>query len=195
MGLDFTSGSGTLGATRDSFVGLSHANAGTVVLGNLTGPTRALGSTLDVFPGATGIGANSGLIGKIAGSTLKSTVDVASTPPPPSPLNATHVTSPVATDYRQRRWLRQGRYLHVDLRHPLGQRRSPTCPRTGAASASPPPVSPTRTRLRITRPLHQHHLRCHHVRPRHRRPGFRPERTPMALTSAPSGKAWASWPA
>jgi predicted porin len=76
MGLDFTSGTGGLGATRDSFVGLSHANAGTVVLGNLTGPTRALGSALDVFPGATGIGANSGLIGKIAGSTLKSTVNV-----------------------------------------------------------------------------------------------------------------------
>jgi predicted porin len=78
MGLDFTSGSGALAATRDSFVGLSHAGAGTIVLGNLTGPTRALGATLDVFPGATGIGANSGLIGKIAGSTLKSTVNVTS---------------------------------------------------------------------------------------------------------------------
>ena len=71
MGLDFTN-NGTLGATRDSFVGLSHANAGTVVLGNLTGPTRALGSALDVFPGATGIGANSAMLGKIAGNRLTS---------------------------------------------------------------------------------------------------------------------------
>ncbi|QLQ26267.1 MAG: porin [Dechloromonas sp.] len=72
MGLDFTSGNSALTANRDSFVGLSHANAGTVVLGNLTGPTRALGAALDVFPGATGIGANSAMIGKIAGSMLKS---------------------------------------------------------------------------------------------------------------------------
>ena len=70
MGLDFTSGSSALTANRDSFVGLSHANAGTVVLGNLTGPTRALGAALDVFPGATGIGANSAMLGKIAGGTL-----------------------------------------------------------------------------------------------------------------------------
>jgi len=70
MGLDFTSGSSALTANRDSFVGLSHDKAGTVVLGNLTGPTRALGAALDVFPGATGIGANSAMLGKIAGSTL-----------------------------------------------------------------------------------------------------------------------------
>jgi predicted porin len=70
-----TNASGTaVAADRDSFVGLSHAKAGTVVLGNLTGPTRALGAALDVNPGATGIGANSGLIGKIAGSTLKSSI-------------------------------------------------------------------------------------------------------------------------
>ncbi len=68
-------------ADRDSFVGLSHDKAGTIVLGNLTGPTRALGAALDVNPGATGIGANSGLIGKIAGSTLKSSVSVASATP------------------------------------------------------------------------------------------------------------------
>ena len=73
MTVRFDAGTGPT-ADRDSFVGLSHANAGTVVLGNLTGPTRALGAALDVNPGATGIGANSGLIGKIAGSTLKSTV-------------------------------------------------------------------------------------------------------------------------
>jgi predicted porin len=72
MGLDFTSGNSALTANRDSFVGLSHANAGTVVLGNLTGPTRALGAALDVFPGATGIGANSAMLGKIAGNRLVS---------------------------------------------------------------------------------------------------------------------------
>ncbi len=71
--VNFDSGTG-FGGSRDSFVGLSHAKGGTVVLGNLTGPTRALGAALDVNPGATGIGANSGLIGKIAGSTLKSSV-------------------------------------------------------------------------------------------------------------------------
>jgi predicted porin len=72
LGFDFTNGT-SLGGARDSFVGLSHANAGTVVMGNLTGPTRALGATLDVNPGATGIGANSAVLGKIAGSTLKTT--------------------------------------------------------------------------------------------------------------------------
>jgi predicted porin len=43
---------------------------GTVVLGNLTGPTRALGASLDVNAGATGIGANSGIIGKMGGSRI-----------------------------------------------------------------------------------------------------------------------------
>jgi predicted porin len=71
--VNFDSGTG-FGGSRDSFVGISHDKAGTIVLGNLTGPTRALGAALDVNPGATGIGANSGLIGKIAGSTLKSSI-------------------------------------------------------------------------------------------------------------------------
>ena len=73
LGLDFTNGTGPA-AYRDSFVGLSHANAGTVVLGKLTGPTRALGAALDVFPGATGIGANSAMLGKLAGSRLSAPV-------------------------------------------------------------------------------------------------------------------------
>ena len=73
MTVRFDAGTGPT-ADRDSFVGLSHDKAGTIVLGNLTGPTRALGAALDVNPGATGIGANSGVIGKIAGSTLKSGV-------------------------------------------------------------------------------------------------------------------------
>lgn len=68
-------------ANRDSFVGLNHDKAGTIVLGNLTGPTRALGAALDVNPGATGIGVNQGIIGKIAGSTLKSSVSILSATP------------------------------------------------------------------------------------------------------------------
>ncbi len=59
---------GTFGATRDSFVGLS-GGFGTVVAGNLTGPTRALGASLDVFSGATGIGANTALLGKLGNAT------------------------------------------------------------------------------------------------------------------------------
>ena len=64
---------GGLGANRDSYVGLA-GGFGTVVLGNLTGPTRALGAAVDVNAGATGIGANSGLLGKL-GNNLLSTTD------------------------------------------------------------------------------------------------------------------------
>jgi predicted porin len=78
--VNFDSGTG-FGGSRDSFVGVSHDKAGTIVFGNLTGPTRALGAALDVNPGATGIGANSGIIGKIAGSTLKSSIAVTSIDP------------------------------------------------------------------------------------------------------------------
>ncbi len=68
-----TSTSGALGANRDSYVGLA-GGFGTVVLGNLTGPTRALGAALDVNAGATGIGANSALLGKL-GNNLIGTTD------------------------------------------------------------------------------------------------------------------------
>ncbi|MBP8264975.1 MAG: porin [Zoogloea sp.] len=64
---------GALGATRDSFVGVA-GGFGTVVLGNLTGPTRALGGAVDVNVGATGIGANSALLGKL-GNNLVNTTD------------------------------------------------------------------------------------------------------------------------
>ncbi|HQX06902.1 MAG TPA: porin [Zoogloea sp.] len=64
---------GALGASRDSYVGLA-GGFGTVVLGNLTGPTRALGSAVDVNAGATGIGANTALIGKL-GNNLIGTTD------------------------------------------------------------------------------------------------------------------------
>ncbi len=130
IGLDFTTGSGTLAASRDSFVGLSHANAGTVVLGNLTGPTRALGAALDVYPGATGIGANSGLIGKIAGSTLKSSVTV--TGATATGVHRRH--HPWRTD--SQRWATPAARAAPARRSstPAGPTRSPTCRRTGAAS-------------------------------------------------------------
>ncbi|NJD25806.1 MAG: porin [Betaproteobacteria bacterium] len=65
--VNFDATGGTI-AARDSFVGIS-SGFGTVVLGNLTAPTRALGAALDVNAGATGIGANSGIIGKMGGGT------------------------------------------------------------------------------------------------------------------------------
>jgi predicted porin len=69
VGFDNT---GSLGATRDSFVGVA-GGFGTVVLGNLTGPTRALGGAVDVNSGATGIGSNSGILGKLGNNLLGTT--------------------------------------------------------------------------------------------------------------------------
>ncbi|MDD3352616.1 porin [Zoogloea sp.] len=63
---------GTLSTNRDSYVGIKGA-FGTVMLGTMTGPTRALGTTLDINPGATGIGANNSLIGKLGNRALGST--------------------------------------------------------------------------------------------------------------------------
>lgn len=63
---------GALGASRDSYVGLA-GGFGTVVLGNLTGPTRALGGAVDVNAGATGIGANAALLGKLGNNLLGTT--------------------------------------------------------------------------------------------------------------------------
>jgi predicted porin len=94
--VNFDNASGTW-ANRDSFVGLSHDKAGTVVFGNLTGPTRALGAALDVNPGATGIGANSGIIGKIAGSTLKSSVVTGATLSQNATTGAFSVTQTIGT--------------------------------------------------------------------------------------------------
>ena len=62
---NFDSGGG-LDTKRDSFVGLN-GNFGTVLLGNLTGPTRALGTRLDVNTGDT-IGSNTALLGKLGGA-------------------------------------------------------------------------------------------------------------------------------
>ena len=62
--IDDGGGSSTNGfATRDSFIGLNSAQAGTVVMGRLTTPTRAVASKLDVFPGQAGIGANTAILG------------------------------------------------------------------------------------------------------------------------------------
>ena len=55
---------GGLAANRDSYVGVA-GGFGTVIAGNITGPTRLVGATVDVNSGATGIGANSGLLGKL----------------------------------------------------------------------------------------------------------------------------------
>ena len=63
---------GALGTVRDSFVGLA-GGFGTVVLGNLTGPTRALGGAVDVNAGATGIGSNSAILGKLGNNLLGTT--------------------------------------------------------------------------------------------------------------------------
>ncbi len=65
-------GGGALGTSRDSYVGLA-SGFGTVVAGNLTGPTRALGVAMDVNAGATGIGANSALLGKLGNNLLGTT--------------------------------------------------------------------------------------------------------------------------
>ncbi len=72
-GVSFENGNGTaLSTSRDSFVGVA-GGFGTVVLGTLTGPTRALGSALDVNAGATGIGANTALLGKLGNHLVNST--------------------------------------------------------------------------------------------------------------------------
>ncbi len=71
--VSFDNGAG-FGGSRDSYVGLS-SGFGTVVMGNLTGPTRALGAGVDINAGATGIGANSGIIGKMGGNRVLSGVN------------------------------------------------------------------------------------------------------------------------
>lgn len=63
---------GSLSTNRDSYVGLA-GGFGTVLMGNLTGPTRALGTALDVNVGATGIGANSALLGKLGNKLIGTT--------------------------------------------------------------------------------------------------------------------------
>lgn len=68
---------GGFGANRDSFVGLS-GGFGTVMAGNLSGPTRMLGAIVDVNAGGTGVGSNQALIGKL-GNALTGRFDTTST--------------------------------------------------------------------------------------------------------------------
>lgn len=72
----FDGGAAFGGANRDSYVGVA-GGFGTIVAGNLTGPTRAFGAAVDVNAGATGIAANSGIIGKFGG-VLENTTTAAS---------------------------------------------------------------------------------------------------------------------
>lgn len=58
---------GALGTSRDSFVGVS-GGFGKVILGNLTGPTRAFAAKLDVNAGNDGIGTNNAIVGKLGGA-------------------------------------------------------------------------------------------------------------------------------
>lgn len=58
---------GGLGTSRDSFVGVS-GDFGKVILGNLTGPTRAFAAKLDVNAGNDGIGTNNAIVGKLGGA-------------------------------------------------------------------------------------------------------------------------------
>ncbi len=92
---------GAFGATRDSFVGLA-GGFGTVVLGNLTGPTRALGGAVDVNAGATGIGANAALLGKL-GNNLLGTTDT-TTGSYGSAGNGTCARSSTCTSIFDTRW-------------------------------------------------------------------------------------------
>ena len=65
-GLNTDNGAAGVWNNRDSYVGIA-GGFGTIVAGNLTGPTRALGAKFDVNAGATGIGANTALLGKLGG--------------------------------------------------------------------------------------------------------------------------------
>jgi len=63
-----TDGTAGVWNNRDSFVGLA-GGFGTIIAGNVTGPTRALGAKFDVNSGATGIGANTALLAKFSGGS------------------------------------------------------------------------------------------------------------------------------
>lgn len=67
-GLNTENGAAGVWNNRDSYVGLT-GGFGTLIAGNVTGPTRALGAKFDVNAGATGIGANSALLAKLGGGS------------------------------------------------------------------------------------------------------------------------------
>ncbi len=89
---------GALTAGRDSFVGAA-GGFGTVIAGNLTGPTRLVGATMDVNAGSTGIGANSALLGKL-GNALTARVDTTSATGVAATPNARSATQTGAFDTR-----------------------------------------------------------------------------------------------
>lgn len=68
-----------LSLSRDSYGGVA-GGFGTLVAGQLTGPTRALGAAMDVNEGATGIGANAALIGKLGNNLTNLTTNAKGTP-------------------------------------------------------------------------------------------------------------------
>ncbi|CAG4884935.1 Porin [Georgfuchsia toluolica] len=51
------------GSGRDTFVGLSSQDFGTILAGNLTGATRALGNRMEMLPGNAGVGTAVSLLG------------------------------------------------------------------------------------------------------------------------------------
>ena len=65
-GVNTDNGAAGVWNNRDSYVGLA-GGFGTLIAGNVTGPTRAMGAKFDVNAGATGIGANTALLGKLGG--------------------------------------------------------------------------------------------------------------------------------
>lgn len=73
VGVDPAAGA-ALSLSRDSYGGVA-GGFGTLVAGQLTGPTRALGASVDVNEGATGIGANIALIGKLGNNLTNLTTD------------------------------------------------------------------------------------------------------------------------
>lgn len=67
-GLTTDNGAAGVWNNRDSYVGLA-GGFGTLLGGNVTGPTRGLGAKFEINSGATGIGANTALIGKLGGGS------------------------------------------------------------------------------------------------------------------------------
>ena len=65
-GVNVDNGAAGAWNNRDSYVGLT-GSYGTVVMGNITGPTRVIGAKMDVNTAATGIGADTALLGKLGG--------------------------------------------------------------------------------------------------------------------------------
>lgn len=73
-GIDLDNNTGMVGG-RDTFVGLSSADLGTVILGTLTGPTRTAGLMADSRLGHAGISAGSSIFGKPEGGQGTGTFD------------------------------------------------------------------------------------------------------------------------